>query len=323
MTDKVFKIISDFVKELNETYGDNNKHLRLYERLINKTMSRHTKPIKKHKEAFKKFCVDNREAITNKDINLLLTDRIQYSVTVYIDMKNILSLSDTDTSLIIWRHLLAISAFLDPAGKAKEILRSSVNSSNGEGKNESDFLSNIINKVDEHINPNANPMEAIASIMKSGVFTELIGGMNDGLSNGTLDIKKIMGTVQTMLGTINGNTDNNEFNPINMMNSILSGVNNKNGGADTSNMVNIINNLMNIPPTQSNKKMNEHKNDNVHEHETVHEHENVHKHENVHEHETVHEHENEHEHEHENENEHEHETVHEHEHENEQEKLKK
>ena len=225
MTDLLFKTISDFVKELNITFGKQQKSLRLYERLLSKTLYKHTLPVKKHIESFKSFCIDNRDAITNKDKDLFVSNRIQYSTTVYIDLKSILNVSDIETSKIIWQHLLTISAFVDPSGKAKEILKSSVQKSGG-GKNEVDFLTNIINKVDEHVNPTTNPMEAIASIMKSGVFTELISGMNDGLTNGTLDIGKLMGTVQGMIGTIGreSNDENNHPPDIaGMMSSFMSG----------------------------------------------------------------------------------------------------
>ena len=45
-------------------------------------------------------------------------------------------------------------------------------------------------------------MEAIGEIMKSGVFTELIDGMNTGLQNGELDLPKLMTTVQTMVSSL-------------------------------------------------------------------------------------------------------------------------
>ena len=54
-----------------------------------------------------------------------------------------------------------------------------------------DFLTNIIEKVEQNVSPNDNPMEAISSIMKSGIFQELITGMGSGLQNGTLDLNKL------------------------------------------------------------------------------------------------------------------------------------
>jgi hypothetical protein len=38
--------------------------------------------------------------------------------------------------------------------------------------------------------------------MNSGIFTELIGSMNDKVNSGQLDLSKMMGVVQSMIGTM-------------------------------------------------------------------------------------------------------------------------
>lgn len=104
--------------------------------------------------------------------------------------------SDPETTNVIWKHLLTISALVDPTGKAREILKEETkNGSVGEAN----FLTDIISKVESQVDPNANPMEAVASIMKSGIFTDLVNGMGSGLQDGTLDLSKLMSTVQTMV----------------------------------------------------------------------------------------------------------------------------
>jgi hypothetical protein len=45
-------------------------------------------------------------------------------------------------------------------------------------------------------------MEAIGQIMSSGIFSELLGSMNNQMSSGQLDITKMLGVVQNMVGTI-------------------------------------------------------------------------------------------------------------------------
>lgn len=45
----------------------------------------------------------------------------------------------------------------------------------------------------------SNPMETINNLMQSGVFNELITGMQSGLSDGSLDMNKLMGSVQGMM----------------------------------------------------------------------------------------------------------------------------
>ena len=69
--------------------------------------------------------------------------------------------------------------------------------------NESDFLENIINKVESNINPNSsNPLEAVSSLMSSGLFNDLVSGMNTKLQDGSLDLGKLVGTVEKMCSTL-------------------------------------------------------------------------------------------------------------------------
>ena len=113
-------------------------------------------------------------------------------------MESILKKSDNKCRAVIWNHLLSISALVDPAGKAKEILQKAKAS----GGAEANLLTDIINKVEDTVSPNTNPMEAISSIMQSGVFTDLLSGMNEGFQDGSLDLSKLMGSVQTMVSSM-------------------------------------------------------------------------------------------------------------------------
>lgn len=196
-----FKAISNFTTELGEAFSKQHRPLKLYRRLINQTKITHEQPIKNHIDAFRKFCITNREAITSKDAKKITKPKISYSNRVYIDMREIFNLADHETTSVIWQHILCISALVDPAGKAKEILKENL-ASGKTGGDETNFLTDIIDKVESHVDPDANPMEAVSSIMKSGIFTELIGGMNKGLSDGSLDIGKLMGAVQGMVGQL-------------------------------------------------------------------------------------------------------------------------
>ena len=126
-------------------------------------------------------------------------------------MKNIFELADNESKNVIWKHLLTITAFVDPSSNAKKLLKemSEDSKSKGESGNEANFLSNIIEKVEKNIDPeeaSKNPMAAVSSIMSSGVFTDLISNMQSGIEKGDLDLGKLMGTVQGMLGSMGGNT---------------------------------------------------------------------------------------------------------------------
>lgn len=225
-----FKAISNFTSELGELFGKRQKSLRLYCRLIEKTTISNDKPILKHIGAFRKFCVENKDSIMKKETSFSSTPSISYSDNVYINMKDIFKLvdddDDNDTRHAIWNHLLTIMALVDPSSNAKEILKKSIDS---EG-NESKFLTDIVSKVESVVDPNtSNPMEAVSSLMSSGVFTDLLGSMSSGINNGELDLGKLMGVVQSMAGNLSETTggDANSPNPMAMLTTMLGSLNNK------------------------------------------------------------------------------------------------
>ena len=219
-----FKAICTFTHELSETFGAKNHSLKLYDRLLVKTSLSHDVAIKKHLDSFRKFCVDNRDGLMEKDIKKMTLFQVEYSPKVFIDFNSIFPNADKEAMAVIWKHLLTISALLDPSGNAKEILKSNKG-------NESDFLTGIINKVESHVKPDSNPMEAVSSIMSSGVFTELITDMNTGIQDGSLDLQKLMGTVQNMCSTLNGKQSTGEEEESNPTNNLLGGIlNNLKGG---------------------------------------------------------------------------------------------
>jgi hypothetical protein len=220
-----FKAISSFVTELSEIFSEKNHSLKLYARLLNKTTLSHEVAIKKHIESFRIFCFDNRDALENKKYELFKNSSVEYSSKVFIDFSNIFKEADSETKNIIWKHLLTIAALVDPAGKAREILKNSKESK------EANFLSDILEKVETNVTPNSNPLEAVSSIMSSGIFTELISNMNTGIQDGSLDLGKLMGTVQQMCTSLNvdGGTGGGEgmeetlnSTPMNMLTSMMS-----------------------------------------------------------------------------------------------------
>lgn len=226
-----FRAITSFTNDLSENFGKHNHELKLYDRLIGKTSISHDKAIKKHIDIFREFCIANRDHLVLKDFKNFVTTKIEYSEKVFIDFSKIFNKADSENSEAIWKHLLTISALLDPAGNAKEILKKS------KEKSEANFLTDIINKVESHVKPDANPMEAVSSIVSSGVFTELLTGMNDGIQNGSLDLGKLMGAVQTMCTGLSGNqgsssapAGNNDMG--NMLNNLMAGMNNPSSGGN-------------------------------------------------------------------------------------------
>jgi hypothetical protein len=192
-----FKTICNFISDLSEEYGNRHKPLKLYNRLISHTKISHDQAIQKHISTFTDFCVKNRDALYLQDKTKLLSNKIEYNERVFIDMGFILSIADAETASVIWKHLLTISAFVDQAGKAKEILRKMVE--DNKAPIESNFLTDIISKVESNVKPDAGPAEAIQSLLQSGVFTDLFSGMQSGMKSGKLDLGKMIGAVQEMV----------------------------------------------------------------------------------------------------------------------------
>jgi hypothetical protein len=224
MTEKIFKAISTFVSDLGECFSQDNHALALYERLLNKTQLAHTEAVEKHITAFRNFCLENKDAIVERKETFSCS--IVYSQKVFIDMNIIFKLNiDEDTRNTIWSHLLTIYALVDPSGPARNMLikSQSVVKFEGDGE-EDDFLNNVISKVEKHINPDTtNPQEAIASIMSSGMITDLVSSLNTGISSGKLDLAKMMGSVQKMVGTMSdsGSGDPGTMDAMNMLNSMM------------------------------------------------------------------------------------------------------
>lgn len=193
-----FKAINNFVNTLCEVFGERQHSLVLYKHLLSKTTLSHEEAIAKHIGAFKDFCVSNGEVIlTHAELCDLNTHVVTYSEKVKIDFEPIFKEADSDTKKVIWKHLLTISALVDPSGRAKQVL---VENRSKNGESEADFLTDIIGKIEGVVDPTADPMQAISGMMQSGVINDLISGLGSGLQDGSLDMGKLMGSVQTMVG---------------------------------------------------------------------------------------------------------------------------
>lgn len=197
----IFKAIVSFIRDLNEIYGKSQKSLCLYAALIEKTGLIHEEPIKKHIQSFHLFIKDNEEAILKKDAALFQNAVIKYSDKVFVDVSEIMKLAKNNTSDIqeIWKHLLTLSALLNPASQAKQILQSDKENDS----TQDNFLNDLIDKIGKHVDPSsANPMESMSSLMSSGVFSEIMSSMNEGMQEGKLDMRSMVGGLQKMIGSL-------------------------------------------------------------------------------------------------------------------------
>jgi phage-related tail protein len=202
----LFKCIVNFIHDLNELYGEEQKSLQYYNLLMEKTGIVHQEPIKKHIKIFYDFCRENEDAILEKDSTKITKWKIEYSEKVFIDLKTIYESTDDENREILWKHFLTLLAVLNPTSRAKEIIAAQKESKIKEGKlaNEEDFLTNIIQKVSGSINvtESDDPAKMMTGLMSSGIFTELVDDMNNGISNGDLDIGKMMSSLQGVMGNL-------------------------------------------------------------------------------------------------------------------------
>jgi len=193
----IFNLFSKLIHELHNSFNEKQPSLNLYNRLIEKTCVVHKKAIEKHIQEIKDFCVKNEESIYNKNSDTLQKNDITYSENVSINMKEIFDIADEEEKTVIWKYLLLLSAYVHPSGKAKDYLNQQKKKSPN-CNNENDFLKNMIEKVEGNVDSNDNPMESVSKILSSGVFTDLVTDMNDGIKSGQLDLGKLMGSVQNI-----------------------------------------------------------------------------------------------------------------------------
>lgn len=233
MASQTFRVITTFVNDLGEVFSNENHPLALYERLINKTTPAHVDAIEKHVLSFKTFLTENEDNIINRKTPF--TGVISYSPKVFIDMNVIMGLKmDEETTDVIWRHLLTLSAILANSSKARDILKEKagtlvVKTDEDKGE-EDDFLNKIISRVESQVNPNvSDPQEAIGSLMSSNLIPELVSSLNTGISSGKLDLSKMISSVQKMVGNISGeaHADPQLSNAMGMLNNMMSMMGNK------------------------------------------------------------------------------------------------
>ncbi len=203
----IFKAITDFVSELNNEFGSKHKNIALYNRLLEKTGIVNVGPVNKHIDCFRTFFTKNHKAMEERNTEFLTESKISYSDRVFIDVSTVLKHSSKDNAKVIWQHLLNIWCLIDPSSQARRLLNEALRGDQGDNKDstaEEDFLTNIISKVEQTVSKEKvdqeNPMAAISSLMQSGVMTDLVNGMQKGLSDGSLNVGKLMSSVQGMIG---------------------------------------------------------------------------------------------------------------------------
>jgi hypothetical protein len=191
-----FNAITGFSKDLASEFAQRQHSLALYARLIEHINLSQESAIIRVVEGFISYIGKNQTAIESRDVEKLTNEKIEYSERVFVLLKPLFKLADADTKEVMWKHILTIYGILYPDSQAKDILRKM----NSEVKNaETAMISDMVQKIIPHLNPDeTNPMQAIMGLMSSGVFTDLIGTMQKGMDNGSVNMNSLLGQVTTM-----------------------------------------------------------------------------------------------------------------------------
>ncbi len=236
-----------FVNELNKVFSDKYPNIRLYYKLMKKTPVSNTKAIEKHVQLITEYLSTNTEAIKNKSIKQLQSKNIVFTDKIFLNLTECLTNSDKETRQIIFTHLQLLLYIYNPNDELKQILQKT-SSSPSTKPDESKFIDDFIGKIESQFNEKEfkDPLSAAMNMMQSGLFSEIIQNMNDGVKSGTLNPQKLLGSVQGMLGDLTGGSvDINNILNGQMSNlEIPNGENGENVNIDMNQMFSMVGNLM-------------------------------------------------------------------------------
>jgi hypothetical protein len=203
-----FNAMKQFVHEM-ASFFQKDMGLKLYDHLLAKTTLSNVAPVQKHITIFTEFCKKNRSHILTQN-SALPTPRIHYSDRVFINFEKLFKEIENEpeavqTQEVLFDHFLVLSVIFDPESGAGAELKSRKKKAENNASSDLDdlfanntFLASMMGKVEKQIKPGSNPMTAMTDMMQSGLLEELVGGMQENIQNGNLDITELMGTVNKM-----------------------------------------------------------------------------------------------------------------------------
>lgn len=205
-TTEIHGAIKEFVSELHSVYSS-DKGLALYNRLLQSPPTKlGTNGIQKHISSFELFfdtygkaILDGNEIPDGAVISFNKSDKIM------IDVTKILRKSDPATQKVIKQHLITIRTMINPS--EEEIVKMEaavkelgINTSTKEGA----FIGSILDDAKSVIGgiEGDDPATAIGSLLGSGIIQKMIGGIQNGMSSGELDMGKLFGAMQGAMGAL-------------------------------------------------------------------------------------------------------------------------
>lgn len=187
--------ILNFVNELNNVFGSKYKNIKKYYNLLKKSQ---TKPFAVSKQAviFEQFINQNKDFIISKDVSKLSTDNITFSENnVFINLRQVMSESDTETKDVIFKHLQVISyAFSKDEQVKQAILKDNKD-------NEGQFIDTFMQKVTNAFETQnySDPLSATLGLLQSGIFNDVVQTLSSKHKSKEISIDKLVNKLQSTM----------------------------------------------------------------------------------------------------------------------------
>ena len=203
---KQFTTIVTFVKELWSVYTTKSGPFPLYNRLIDHVKFTDTNAMKKFIEGFVAFFENNDVSVFSGDLKTIPpgTEIIYTPGKIYIPIQAFIHKGTPDIKETIRQHLMAIAAVINP-GKLKELDEKAKALAKTNGVDlttvEGRFIDSIMQKANtsmESVDAN-NPAAATFALLQSGILGDMIGGIQQGVESGEMDLPALMGMMQTSM----------------------------------------------------------------------------------------------------------------------------
>jgi hypothetical protein len=202
---KIFVKILAFLNELNKMFGDKNTNIFNYYKVCKNTPSSNQKAIKNHVTLFSNFLLPNKINIVNNDFESFNPTDIKISDKTFINFKDVFTQANKDWRPAIFKHLQYLLYLINPEEEVKESFASNKqdNKDNGSSK-ETQVLNNFVEKLQDNFknNDSKNPVELGINLLKDGTFINMYQDINNSLQNGELNLDKLLGSVQNIIGEL-------------------------------------------------------------------------------------------------------------------------
>jgi hypothetical protein len=212
----LFNKFTSFVKDLNEVFGQKTKSIKMYNIVLQKLIELReegkdiSEKISQHTSILENFLKDNKDAIINQDVSLIVSKQVKYSDSIYIDIDMVLHHSEEKTA--IWKHLLFLVSVCEPDSKAHETLNKLLK----DDSEESRLIKSIASKLESpdimeklgSQNLSSNPFDMMQTLSSSGIMDSIMSGVSGDISK--VNPKKLLGTMRNMLDAIASQIDEGE-----------------------------------------------------------------------------------------------------------------